>query len=927
MGEADWLSLSSLQVRAEIDARFDKSYRGSRKVSATFTRDFRDENMLAAQILVTVPECLGILLLSNSEWASRIRHVIFDEVHCLGDSGGAVWEQLILLIDSPFLALSATLGNVPHFHAWLSKVEATRGREVVLVEHHERYNDLLPWLWSEGGLVPLSPCWVLHKVRMGRRITPEMFPKDLRLLPEHCAALYDAMTPHMPKEAISALDPEVFFRRLCPDSEVLWGLSMRQVAAWETALKRALCNLEPEEQDSVLEMLSAETSTTFEESDSALARVGESEYVKKQITALIQRLKNSDMLPCICFLLDRRGCERLALQVTRELREQEAERREYSGWGAKRDRLRAEVDEAIQRFKKCKEVDLILSTGETISAKRDLSDRCCELRQLLRRHEQPEPEFSVSVISEDEIEDAFGKLREGQHWSELVNPGLRAALRRGIGVHHAGMSLKYRQAVERLFRAKRLGTVFATATLALGINMPAKTSVFVRDAIYLNAMNFRQMAGRAGRRGFDLRGNVVFVGMPSTKCFRLMRSDLPKLQGNLVLSNSMALRLIIRQSALARLRARDRGDDPYHRGIRACWRLVNLPLFDPLAASAAGLMGRQMAHVFRFSIEYLQRAGLVSINADGETEPNDLAAFVAHLFFMEPSNFAFVSLLVAYEGKLFRRLCRPHPQRDEKVLSVLCHLFGHKPLPTRLAEWARCRNSTSGPSVVLLPTLSSIGDPTRVAGSGESVLEGELVRRILQQHNDEALRSLEAYCECFSVAHADQLSDDNVLPATGCRLGPTIAGAASGLGPELGRLAMQPQVRSGFVALSGHGDRFGSVRELCATLRAGLYLDQQIVPVFELRDSAVPLNAFLLDFFKHGQVDALVQFNRVRREGLWDELKSFALVLKALHAAMARRATQARSGGRTTPFADANVLATLESISRRFNQLLTYAGA
>ena len=112
-----------------------------------------------------------------------------------------------------------------------------------------------------------------------------------------------------------------------------------------------------------------------------------------------------------------------------------------------------------------------------------------------------------------------------------------------------------------------------------------------------------------------------------------------------------------------------------------------------------------------------------------------------------------------------------------------------------------------------------------------------------------------------------------------------MAGAALGLGQELGRLAMQPQVRSTFVALSGHGDRFGSVRELCGTLRAGLYLDPQIVPVFELRDSSVPLNAFLLDFFKHGQMVALERFNRIRRDSLWDELLSFALVLKALHAA------------------------------------------
>jgi hypothetical protein len=421
-----------------------------------------------------------------------------------------------------------------------------------------------------------------------------------------------------------------------------------------------------------------------------------------------------------------------------------------------------------------------------------------------------------------------------------------------------------------------------------------------------------------------LRGNLVFLGMPSSKCFRLMRSDLPKLHGNLVLSNSMALRLIIRQSVLARLRSRD--DGAYLRGIRGCWRLVNLPLFDPLTVSVTELMGRQMAHAFRFSVEYLQRAGLVSITESGETEPNDLAAFVAHLFFMEPSNFAFVSLLVADSGELFRRLCRPGPKRDLKVLSVLCHLFGRKLLPKSLAQRARCRDSTSGPSIVLLPTLSSIGNPTWVEGSQESVHEGELVRRLLEQHNNEALRSLEAYCECFAKAHAEQLGNDVILPATGSRMEPTIASVALELGPELGRLTMQPQVRSAFVALSGHGDRFGSVSELCSTLRAGMYLDPQIVPVFELLDSAVPLNSFLLDFFQHGQLDALERFNRIRRDRIWEELHSFALVLMTIHAAMDRRATQAHASGRLTPFADPHVLDTLKSISDKFSQAFRDAG-
>ena len=54
--------------------------------------------------------------------------------------------------------------------------------------------------------------------------------------------------------------------------------------------------------------------------------------------------------------------------------------------------------------------------------------------------------------------------------------------------------------------------MIATGTLALGINMPCTTVVFSGDSIFLTALNYRQAAGRAGRRGFDLMGNVIFQG-------------------------------------------------------------------------------------------------------------------------------------------------------------------------------------------------------------------------------------------------------------------------------------------------------------------------------------------------------------------------------------------------------------------------------
>ena len=89
-------------------------------------------------------------------------------------------------------------------------------------------------------------------------------------------------------------------------------------------------------------------------------------------------------------------------------------------------------------------------------------------------------------------------------------------LRHGIGVHHAGMLPKYRRLVERLCQEGLLKVVCGTDTLGVGINVPIRTVLFTGLSKYdgstsrlLSAREFHQMAGRAGRAGFDSAGSVV----------------------------------------------------------------------------------------------------------------------------------------------------------------------------------------------------------------------------------------------------------------------------------------------------------------------------------------------------------------------------------------------------------------------------------
>ncbi|MBD2209499.1 RNA helicase [Nostoc linckia FACHB-104] len=104
---------------------------------------------------------------------------------------------------------------------------------------------------------------------------------------------------------------------------------------------------------------------------------------------------------------------------------------------------------------------------------------------------------------------------------EAGRSGQIAPLYRGIAAHHAGILPAWKVLVEELFQQGLIKVVFATETLAAGINMPARTTVISTlskrtDTGHrlLNASEFLQMAGRAGRRGMDLQGHVVTVQTP-----------------------------------------------------------------------------------------------------------------------------------------------------------------------------------------------------------------------------------------------------------------------------------------------------------------------------------------------------------------------------------------------------------------------------
>jgi ATP-dependent RNA helicase HelY len=131
-----------------------------------------------------------------------------------------------------------------------------------------------------------------------------------------------------------------------------------------------------------------------------------------------------------------------------------------------------------------------------------------------------------------------------------------AGLERGIAAHHAGLLPSFKSAVEDLFQKGLLKAIFATETLALGINMPARTVVLEKLVkwngqahVPVTPGEYTQLTGRAGRRGIDIEGNAVVqwsptvdsataAGLASTRTYPLRSSFTP--------TYNMAINLISR---------------------------------------------------------------------------------------------------------------------------------------------------------------------------------------------------------------------------------------------------------------------------------------------------------------------------------------------------------------------------------------------
>lgn len=918
------------QVQADIVARYKKSYKNDgRRMCGVFTRDFRiDENN--CQILVTVPACLEILMLHShsSQFSGRIRYVIFDEVHNISTLGGHVWERLLLSVPCPFLALSATVGDPESFLDWLKVSHRDHHGEVHLIgsRHHrpiERYNDLALKIYNpdvaadEEQLKLFNPLSLVDPHTLSNGV-----PEQLTLLPEQCLALYNYLHSRLTEQPWAPpLRRELDDLWRCLDETpanaaprvVPPRVSTTAVATFQRELKVILSRVAGFDDAQAIVQ-------EFDDGNIPLE-----DWTRDKIAAhllpCIRKLENNrteTLLPAIVFHYSVKGIKFLGKYLLKQL---ELEQEIYTLWRYAKQTLESEPNEDLCArlmamlgprptvLSSIEHAKILMTTRERLDSFEALASDLRASRERANEHElellmqtyerekrewcrKPEPKDpepqppDTTQLQPDyyhvdhrfafgkppsltEIKECFASdYKRDRLMKRPFGITMTRLMMRGIALHFSELNMDWKYGSERFFRQKRLAVVIASGTLAQGINMPARSVVVAGNSAYIGSTEFHQMAGRAGRRNFDNRGDVVIMGVSKAKLRRLLLPPLPELTGHAPLTPVLVLRMLLRyctanaEDKFSMFHASDRNDTADRTEIVAMIRrMMTNPLCGFVRGEGVNLLSSQLPDFFVFTVDFLEKIGVVrtvlSSTLHRTLKPTAMCSFLAHLWYFEPNNIVFATAV--YRGLLdpfFEDIPEPSLGNDfgvdvhRTVLLLVSHLlYPNKVLPPWV-DVEEARDQTRRLFDVELPALP----PT--------------IAQFVSDFNDQVRTAFTGYVRNFSRHHHHQRGNRDKLHLPGCHEALPHeefdgTGDIGQLLHQFEKLRFRFKARSPFVAVDQKTDTFSSVEELVSDTQHQIYIDMKMMPVVVQPSSTARKSACILDLFKSGKPSWIKKFHGI----------------------------------------------------------------
>jgi superfamily II RNA helicase len=479
---------------------------------------------------------------------NQFDYLVLDEVHTLNGPEGDALQRIIKACNCPVLALSATIGNAVQLKDWFSNVlnehidatviEAPEEKaDVILKEHYARFINLQRYVVADyetkdgktkKKLVKLQPVAAMTAKRL--REEPELVAA-LSMTPSDMMDLWKRLRAIFPSTVLEELDnPDNFFAQYVDESK---RITLDQTKEYETRLKVRLTALSQSHADLYEKLRVAQVPPPLESKKD----------VSDDLYDVVEQLKTAELLPAVAFQLSTYGAFDMFKTLLGRLEsEQLAEFPSY-----RVDLMKVAREKAQMRKVAAGKADRQNAAEAEEDAKSGFVDESMVNEDTTKPHEKYVLSSAGKRLNFNEVEDIMADMKKSGE-KVHINHALIRGLRRGIAIYtnEVGFSC-YRRQVQMLAQQGRLAVVFSDAALAYGVNMPFRSCIFCGDmGEELTPLIAQQMQGRAGRRGMDVQGNIIYLGMEWSYIENLMLGQISHVTGKEPRYPTMAL-----QGALA----------------------------------------------------------------------------------------------------------------------------------------------------------------------------------------------------------------------------------------------------------------------------------------------------------------------------------------------------------------------------------------
>lgn len=483
-------------------------------------------------------------------------YAVFDEIHNLNKSDdGDIYENLIKILDCNFLALSATIGNINFLKEKFNQIHLNK--TIHYVEYNKRFINHQRWIYNNK-LVSLHPLCTTEV----NDLQNNFIENSLSFTPNDCSTLWESIEEEYESDDdIDNMSPDEYFT----ENKLL---TLDDCLEYEKFLKKFL--IDHKNDDKVNNILNE-------------LRLNKSNNdTKENIVKFLRNCDNKDMFPMIIFNTDSEVCKEIFYHIYDNL--VKAEEKEYPFHYIILEKKQELYEKYLEdRNKFSNNIKISKSSKDPLTDKNarlenydrkqkekyindvsnfynsclndiDRSDIDKDIKQLQKKNINKElkkfvinPDFCYQDIFKKHEEFCFtmnepmsGETIKGIRREIMNTLGIKIPyehpifqmLKRGIGLYIEPMPDEYKWILQRLLSNRQIGIVISDKTLCMGIDLPVRTCCLMEFNGHNDFSNedYLQMSGRAGRRGLDNRGNIIFYGDIDIES--LMKGHLPNIIGN-----------------------------------------------------------------------------------------------------------------------------------------------------------------------------------------------------------------------------------------------------------------------------------------------------------------------------------------------------------------------------------------------------------